>query len=706
MSSCLEAGSAETVFEHKAITAYNDGSETIRVTSVSKNSVDTRRQHLLRKFLRVALVCATLLAASGSYSARWPALAHAQADAPAAVVSSDNFPEITVTVLCPAADGACTCLQQAGAWSVEEDGEPQSILRVAPRQVRPKTETTIFLDLYRGQDSVRSGMGKAIGQLIALSKDPPAFFLERDYFSVITPGENGALPYMLAELKDDLGLLSNDVTQQKAENLPYRNLSETPLSLLLLNTLEAMSPSDAETRRALVVISDGNDRQTGKVLNTVINQASAKQIPIYTVYVPTSPGNIDNLKALADGTGGSYFASLDEMDWSLLAATQRVCDLTYRTTNAQAKRVVVTLQHRDSGVSDSEASGPRESAAELPAWGVPPPRVAVHISAQNENVPASDAVGDRAQASQDVAITWDMAPYPTRRLRSLGYEILDAGQAIVERTEEAPAEEGVIALPLHLENLAAGAYILRAWVEDELGLRGEAHISLKIAAPPTPFPVPSVVSPPSPAPTLTPSPTPTSDPSLVVKAWVWTKTDFPYRRLLLATTSVAALLSATAIWLWRRRPGSGDGSPLGSKYPDVMQAKAILHRINATVVPGVKQVVKLGDRVLNIPRDLYLDKDRNRTQRPNEPAFNLKANIRRSSEGGYELQVLTGEIWVKLESGHRKKIDKRYTLHNRCEIIFGNPDSKEPEAIRYRFVAIEGTNGQADVKIMNDPAAQ
>lgn len=655
---------------------------------------------MLKKFLRGALICMTLLAVFGVASAPWSSRVRAQSDAPAAMITSDKFPEITVTVLCPTENDVCICPKQNSDWRLEEDGVQQTILSVAPRQLRPKTETTVFLDLFRGQDSVRGEVGKEVEELIALSKDLPTFFLDRDYFSFVTPGAGGDRPVTLAQMKDDLGLLFNEVTGQQADTPPYASLSETPLSLLLLRTLAEMPPSDTETRRALVVISDGNDRQTGKLLNTVIDQARAKQIPIHTVYVHTSPGNNGNLKSLAAGTGGSYSESLDQVNWRVLAATQRVCDLTYRTTNAQARRVVVSQQG-----SASEASEPR-GVGELPALKIPVPSVTARISPQNESFPVFDLAVNRDQPPPELAIVWDLAPDTNRRLRSLGYEIVGAGQPIVEKTEDLPAEEGVVTLPLHLENLAAGAYTIRAWVEDELGLRGEAYIPLKIAAPPTPSPVPSVASPPAPSagPDQTPPLSPLAKPSGWEEVIIWTTTDFPYRRLLLASTSAAAVLSAATIWLWRRRRAGGPGSTPPPPPPE--PAKAILQRLNATVDTGVKQVVKLGDRVLNIPDSLYLDKDRSRTQRPNEPAFNLKANIRRSSEGGYELQVLTGEIWVKLESGHRKKIDKRYTLHNRCEIIFGNPDSKEPEAIRYRFVAIEGTNGQADVKIMNDPAAQ
>jgi hypothetical protein len=652
---------------------------------------------MLRRLLRITLVGSVLLTASGVYSARWPALAHAQDEAPAAVVRSDDFPEITVTVLCPGADDACLCLEQEGVWRLEEDGAPQPILRAAPRQVRPKTETTIFLDLYRGQDAVRSNMGQAIEQLIALSKDPPAFFLERDYFSFATPGESGERTYTLAGLKDDLGLLFNDVTQKNAEDLPYRNLPETPLSLLLLHILEQMPPSDAETRRALVVISDGNDRQTGKLLNTVIDEALAKQIPIHTVYVPTSPGNNDNLKTLAEGTGGSYFATLDQVDWSMLAAPQRVCDLTYRTVNAQAKRVVVTQQHGDPDIGERNVS-----AGELPVVDVPRPHVEVIGPAQGEALLATTAAGDRDQTPSELTIRWDLAPYTNRRLRSLGYEIPGAAPPIAEELEPPPIEDGGVTLPLHLEKLAPGAYIIRAWVEDELGLRGEAHIPLQIAAPPPPSPTPT----PLPTPTLLPpvvSPTP---PSLLESTIAWTMTDFPYRRLLLATASIAALLSATAIWLWRRRMAPGGSSRSYSSRLAPEKAKAFLHRINSTVDIGVKQAVKLGDRTLHIPGDLYVDQARSRTRRPDVGALNLEALIKRMLSGDYELELLKGEIWVTTESGDRKKIEKTYQLHNRCEIIFGNPDAKDHEAIHYRYISIDESSEQNGVKDPGDISAQ
>lgn len=635
--------------------------------------------------MAAARVWMTVLMVTSVFGALWPVLAHAQVQAPTAAVTWDKYPEVTVSVLCPNKSDTCICRKQDGIWLLEEDGKPQSIERVVPRQVRPKTETTFFLDLYRNQDFVRGDVGKAIEQLIALSKHPALFELDRDYFTVIAPGAVGADTVALAEKSDDLGALFNHVTQLNVS--PYADLAETPLSLLLLRALEKIPPSDAETRRSLVVISDGNDRQTGKFLNAVISAASAKQILVHTVYVPTSPGNKDNLKSLADGTGGRFFDALDQVSWSVLAGTQRVCDLTYRSENAKARRIAVTQLG-----GDLDVGGRNVSVGEL-QLDVSPPRVEVIGPAQDAALLLTDVAGDSGQTPPELTIRWDLAPFTNRRLRSLGYDIPGVVPPIREEIEQLSVRGGVATFALRLENLVAGAYTIRAWVEDELGLRGEASTPLAIAATPVPSPTPT------PAPTQTPLPPPTIQPPPLELAIAWTSTDFPYRRLLLTTALTSLVLAFAAVLLWRKvQEKKASRTPSTYSPSSPKQATAILHRVNSTVDTGVKQVIKLSDRVLTIPADLYLNDGRNRRRKPNEKDFNFKAVIKARLNGGYDLEPLGGEIWVipmsGPMSGQRVQIKELYPLQNRCEIIFGNPDSKDSEAIRYRYVKIDEASEQ------------
>lgn len=617
-----------------------------------------------------------VLVVGSVYGARCPEAAHAQNQAPTAIVASADFPIVIVSVLCPVQNDACICRQQDGIWLLEEDGEPQSITRVAPRQMHPRTETTFFLDLYRNQDFVLNDLGKEIIRLIALSGEPALFSVDRDYFSVVTPNSAGSDPFMVTEMVDDLGLLFNQVTQ--LSDPPYADLSETPLALLLLRTLEEMPPSDAETRRALVVVSDGNDRQSGAFLDDVIRAATAKRIPVHTIYAPTSSGNKGNLKRLAAGTGGRYVPALDQVDWSILATPQSVCDLRYRSSNAQARRVVVTQLDGDPA-AETQTIGVGDLLLDVSA-----PRVEVLGPTQGSSPVSSVALTDQVQTPSELTIRWDLAPYPNRRLRSLGYEIPDTVPPITAVIEHPSDAMGVVTLTLPLENLAAGAYVIRAWVEDELGLRGEAYTKLMLDPVPTPLPTLTPMSTPTLAPTLAPAP-PRPKLSWLESVSAWTLTDFPYRWLLLATALTSLLLFAIAVWLWRKQGREIERTPSTSLGGPAPQARAILFRLDSSVDTGVKQTIKLGDIPLNLPEELYFTVNW-RQRRSAAMLPELKATIV-TRANKHELSLIEGEVRV-IPSDKDKMLDlgpnSVRVLSDRDEIIFGKHDT-----FHYRYLEMD-----------------
>lgn len=647
------------------------------MTSVSTQGFLPRCYCLPKKLLLAARVCLMVLAAGSACVARCPKAAHAQNLAPTASVASADFPVVTVSVLCPVQNDACICRQQDGVWGLEEDGEPQPITRITPRQMRPRTETTIFLDLYRNQDFVLGEMGKEIMQLIALSGESALFSVDRDYFSIVTPDSTGAAPFMVTEMVDDLGLLFNQVTQ--LSDPPYADLSETPLASLLLRTLAKMPPSDAETRRTLVVVSDGNDRQGGELLDDVIQAATAKQIPVHTVYAPTSSGNKANLNRLAVGTGGRYVPALDQVDWSILATPQRLCDLVYRSANAQARRVVVTQPGGDA--AETRTVGVGDLLLDVPA-----PYVEVFVTMPG-SLPASPvASGGQGQTPSELTIRWDLAPYPNRRLRSLGYEIPGAVPPVTAATEHLSDAMGVVTLTLPLENLAAGVYFIRAWVEDEFGLRGEADTILPLA--PTPTSSPTLAPTPTPSPALTP----TSSESMRA----WTMTDFPYRILLLTSALTSLLLLGAAFWLWRKREREIAKTPSVSLRSPALQASAILYRLDSSVDTGVRQTIKLGDIPLNLPDEFYCDADWRR-RRSAAMLPELEATIV-TRDGKHELSLIAGDVRV-IPSGKGEMLplgpNSGQVLRDRDEIIFGKHDT-----FHYRYLEVarleQQNGGQPD----------
>lgn len=656
------------------------------MTSVSKKLAYIRRYHPCRVVLLVALGVLALLAASGAVL--WTLPARAQGEAPAeSLVDASNFPEVAVVVLCPAQDSD---------WIVEEDGHQRQILSITPDETRPrKTETTMFVDIYDDKHFVLDETATAVLSLIepteiAESRNP--FLLDRDYFSAMMPGAEAESIYRLAGRTDELGLFANRLRMlgedgqplMAVNERPYVKWPETPLASLLLRVLEDIPPSDAQVRRSLLVISDGGDRRSGDLLDKVIEDAAAKRVAIHTVYVNTSPGNKANLENLAVKTGGTYFASLTELDWAVLISPQRACKLIYRSADAQAKQIVVT--ELNEGMS-------KPSIGRLPDLRVSTPRVEVHIPTQVEA---------GVQSPQEMTISWYLDNYPDRRLRSLEYEIKGAGQTIAKELQPPFAAER-ITVPLDLGNLAQGAYAIHAWVEDELGLRGEYVIPLQIAALPTPSPTPTLT------PSSTPIPAPTSTPTWLESMTAWTMTDFPYRRLLLATALTSVLLAVIAIWLRLKQERATGSSPSISLFSEPKQARAILYRVNSTVDTGIKQVVKLDDRVINVPGDLYFQWERRQTRHLIALSPDFKAVIQPDvTTGDYILRSFGGDISVTTKHGHMEKITGMYKLCDRDVIVFGNAELSDPKAICYwyRYVKIDESGEQNSLQNIGAFSAQ
>lgn len=648
--------------------------------SVSKKPAYIRRYHPRRAVILVALGVLALLTASGAVS--WSSPTRAQGEtSPEVLVDASNFPEVAVVVLCPVKESN---------WMLEEDGVQQQILSIAPDETRPrKTETTMFVDIYDDKHFVLDETATSVFSLIETAESQNPFLLDRDYFSAVMPGAEAESIYELAGRTDELGLLVNRLRMlgedgrplMPVNKRPYVNWSVTPLASLLLRVLEDIPSSDAQVRRSLLVVSDGSDRRSGDRFDKLIEDAAAKRVAIHTVYVNTSPGNKDNLKNLAARTGGTYFESLNELDWAVLISSQRTCKLTYRSANAQAKQIVVT--ELNEGMS-------KHSVGRFAEMTVSAPRVEVHIP-----MPVETGV----QSLQEMTISWHLDNYPGRRLDSLGYEIKGAAQTIAEELEPPPAAEGAITVSLDLDNLIPGAYAIRVWVEDELGLRGENVIPLQVTAPPTPSPTPTLISTPIPA------PTPTLAPIWWESATTWTMTDFPYRGLLLATVLTSTLLAATAIWLVVRPPQGPEPSSPISLFSEPKRARAILYRVDSTVSAGVKQIVKLCDGDLNVPKDLFLEEYRNQIQPPEAALHDFEAVI--SSRGnGYYLQKIKGHIGL-IKSGRSEPI-KEQRLRNRDEIEFGKRESEDTATAYYRYLYVEigESSEQNGLQYIGDFSAQ
>lgn len=550
----------------------------------------------------------------------------------------EKFPEITVRVGCDFPGEV-----ETGTFSLSEDGIPQSLLTVTTMDVRPRTQTAIFIDLFAGQKGKAEEVSLALRTLYTLYQTS-LFTVATDQLAVYAP-VNGhtatttatptATPTtthaptnsldVVVDWTGDAGLVVNSVVTITAgtQERPFAALEKTALMRLLLETLNRSEPHSLR-RQNLLLFSDGTDAISKALLPEVVALAKARQITIHTFYLQTGYNGSANLEALARQTGGQFVplskaltqdkAAWDAF-WAQLLAPRRLCDLTYRTSQPQPHWLLVQPVI-------TSTLGSQPIALALPTVAVNPPVVRIQSPQINQQLTAPIAADGSvtADVALELAVAWEFTEAPSRTIKSVTYAI-NGLTAVTPRTLPAPSG-ALVQESVPLTPVRAGAYVVHVKVVDELGLVGEANVPFTVLVPPPPPPptsTPTVTPTPTRRPTWTPVPTPTATLIWVQKAVAttesaverggtatrnWFDADRPYRALLVGSTLFFVGLLA---WLWRwwqKRLAKLQVAPIVTKEPPP-KVYAILYRLRTEPGLPLQQVVKLGEKVAQLPKQLY-----------------------------------------------------------------------------------------------------
>lgn len=287
---------------------------------------------------------------------------------------------------------------------------------------------------------------------------------------------------------------------------PTEAPNSTPLFGLISESLDRFpsSATPSNLRRTLMVLSDGTDIVSAQQLETIVRKAARLGVTIETVMIgdARNAASRRNLEQIALETGGAYWDySTSELItnvealWKKLGAQRQQQFFAYRLTKPQPREVGLALTYPDGRQLTARADFP---AIDVRPPGVqvlsPPPEYQLVRMADAFDTPLLDIMPNTLPIQ--VNIIWpDNHP---RTIQRIEYEV--GGRSVVQEAEPF----GAVDFPVDL--LDNGAYTVRVFVIDELGMEGKSapvSFSIQVVRPePTPTPMP----------TLTPTPTPTPEP--------------------------------------------------------------------------------------------------------------------------------------------------------------------------------------------------
>ena len=154
---------------------------------------------------------------------------------------------------------------------------------------------------------------------------------------------------------------------------------QTKLYQALYNALKRETPDSAQTRRILVVLSDGRDEGSEVKLQQVIDESKNKLIPIYAVFRGEIEGSFaDVLSGLANAASGKFFSTHRRDE--IVGALKEIYD---RETSSVTVRFAYEMDRtgrlaREAHIELRRANSPALRAplpqnANLAAVHVPPP---------------------------------------------------------------------------------------------------------------------------------------------------------------------------------------------------------------------------------------------------------------------------------------------------------------------------------------------
>jgi hypothetical protein len=508
-------------------------------------------------------------------------------------VDATNFPTVTLSF---------PCASPGEGYQVLENGVVITNVTLATRSEPVDTRVAMMLDLFRA----RTGGGKSQLPLAITSTLNAVEDVVRDLesrhvfmvpvhqlgiFALARDIQQAVSIYPSGVWTDDLGSLINTfytATVAQSE-LIFPDLGGPVTATKLLDTVNnllsaELAATDAPRRQALLVFSDGSDGGSVATVESVVEAARLQNIPIYTVFVPTSQkvtANTTRLQQLAGGGGGfyeeAYTNTASIAGWlAAIYAPQRVCDLSYRVQQNPPARVEVQSVGGAQPSTVATALLPATLRREAPQVRIDSPRFG-----QTYTLTTTETVA--------LAVTWEAATGDDIRAAAVELTVLGPGAAGDQQIITSHVATLTAAAPMsyrfevNATALLAGQHLLRAVVTDDFGLVGTAE---------QPFAM-------QPLPTPTPSITPLH--TLIAEGarekwtdagnWLWE--DDGTRLILFILVALYAMILALFGLLffreWRVEPASR-----GEVGVSAVTEYAILDRVQMSErVPHTKQIIRL-----------------------------------------------------------------------------------------------------------------
>lgn len=555
-----------------------------------------------RRYWQIRLLCLAIVV--GWFGVGWACLSTAAAQSLPPIGAPPlltNFPEITIRERCDgmsAATGETTLM-------VAEDGIIRGITNQTHQLIRPETQTAIFIDLFDNKGAVIGPLGNGLEELYRLYESN-IFTVTMDQLAVFIPATEDTLD-TVTDWTGDAGKVVKDVREITTAR-PFSALNRTALTTLLRTTLTHFSPSAVDMRQTLLVFSDGSDVISSAALDDLIREAQTRRIQIHTFFVDTGYNGAANLLRLSHETGGNYQIFTNPLAWQALwrplVTSYPVCTITYRTSKVQPQEL--TLWEVISGTVHFTQT------YSLPTITITAPIVTIKAPPMGATLlltPTSVA-GHTYSQTVNLAVAWDFASQAPRNIQHIMYAIQGPTPQSPMTVDSPPLPLQALTIPIPVADLWPGAYSVKVQIVDELGLQGEANVPFALLLPPTPTatPTPTALATATPGPTVSLTPTFTPTIAWYVEPIEWTKTDFPYRVLLIFALPLLGLLSYGAYNFRRQIMLLRDWQmPLAPSVAG-RKVKAILYRVDSHPDLALQQVVKLSDQsdeITRLPEHLY-----------------------------------------------------------------------------------------------------
>lgn len=287
-------------------------------------------------------------------------------------VDTSHFPEVSVWVSIMDAQGNPVTSLPASNFALSENGQPVTITNVSHSGDQTATSVNVILAVDR------SGSMQSHGKMDAAKAAATAFVDQ------MRPSDMTGVVTFNTQVQVVQPLTNNQAALRQAI-AGIQVSGDTAMYDALLTSVDMLS--NAQGRRAIILLSDGLDNRSKRTLNDISNRLNSAELSIYTIGLGDSSlgvgyvGGIDEraLKAIADQSRGSYAYASDPQGLSSLYGQlsqqlQSEYRLTYTTSSALRDGVGRGIDVQVTGAGGAQAAYnpggviPETSAA--PTWPI------------------------------------------------------------------------------------------------------------------------------------------------------------------------------------------------------------------------------------------------------------------------------------------------------------------------------------------------